>query len=361
MSIKIEHVTKVYGSTTAVDDISFEVARGEFVSLLGPSGCGKTTTLRCVAGLEEPTSGTIAIDGEVVSAPATGTMVPPHERALGMVFQSYAIWPHMTVEDNVAFPLRIRRTPAREIAERVEWALGIVGLSHLKTRQPSQLSGGQQQRVALARAIVGRPSVLLFDEPLSNLDAKLRESTRAELRRLQRELNIAALYVTHDQAEALSMSDRVIVMDAGRIAQVGTPKDLYRRPANRFVADFVGSANFVEVRLADDRSGWLLPDGTRVRVEGGTDGAAPGTVRQMLLRPQAIHLRLAGSPPRLDPSRANVLRGRVQDALYMGPYTEYTVAAGGAVLKVSSADDIEIGTEVELEFSPSNCPLLPTG
>src|SRR5688572_11775269 len=203
MSISVQNLVKRFDANTVVHDISFEVARGEFVSLLGPSGCGKTTTLRCIAGLEDANAGVIRIADTVVSAPDNGILVPAHERQIGMVFQSYAIWPHMTVADNVGFPLSVRNLPAADVRRQVQDALGIVGLTELKDRHPSQLSGGQQQRVALARAIVGRPKVLLFDEPLSNLDAKLREGTRTEIRRLQRELGVAAVYVTHDQEEEI--------------------------------------------------------------------------------------------------------------------------------------------------------------
>ena len=284
--VRVETLVKSFNATAVVvHGVSFDVGPGEFVTLLGPSGCGKTTTLRCIAGLEEIDSGTISIAGQIVSDPARDVFVPPHERSLGMVFQSYAIWPHMTVADNVGFPLTARGI--KDTAEPVRWALDVVGMGALAQRRPSELSGGQQQRVALARAIVGRPQVLLFDEPLSNLDARLRDRTRAEISRIQKELQIPAIYVTHDQAEALSMSDRVIVMDAGRIMQEGPPRDLYRRPVNRFVADFVGAANFLPLS-PDGQGGWTGPDGSPVAVD---DTAASGTVsRQAVLRPEAIRL-----------------------------------------------------------------------
>ena len=224
MGIRVANLVKTYGPATIVHGISFTVDDGEFVTLLGPSGCGKTTTLRCIAGLERTNGGVIEIDGQVVSDAQHDIFVPPHERNLGMVFQSYAIWPHMTVADNVAFPLVVQGK--RDTAEAVAWALDVVGLSALAKRHPSEISGGQQQRVALARAIVGRPKVLLFDEPLSNLDARLRDRTRGEISRIQKELSIPAVYVTHDQAEALSMSDRIIVMDAGRIVEEGKPDEI---------------------------------------------------------------------------------------------------------------------------------------
>jgi ABC-type Fe3+/spermidine/putrescine transport system ATPase subunit len=351
VSIQVRDLVKIYDKTTIVHGISFDVDKGEFMSLLGPSGCGKSTTLRCIAGLEDAAEGEIAIAGELVSAPARGVNAPAHERQVGMVFQSYAIWPHMSVAGNVAFPLSIRRMPAAEVARQVDEALEIVGLRALKDRQPSQLSGGQQQRVALARAIVGRPRVLLFDEPLSNLDAKLREGTRSEIRRLQRELDVAAVYVTHDQEEALSMSDRVIVMDHGRILQSGRPKELYRAPANRFVADFVGRASFFPVaRGAAGR--WTMPDGAAIEIAAEPPEAAR---YEAMLRPEDV--RIAVVP--IGGAGSNVLSGRVADAQYVGAHTEYLVEAGGARIKVHARDDVPVGAEVEIAFRPDVCRIVP--
>jgi ABC-type Fe3+/spermidine/putrescine transport system ATPase subunit len=352
MSITVQNLVKRYDATTVVHGISFEVATGEFVSLLGPSGCGKTTTLRCIAGLEDANGGIIRIGDDLVSAPEQGIMTPPNERNIGMVFQSYAIWPHMSVAQNVGFPLTIRKVRAAEVTRQVDEALEIVGLRHLKDRQPSQLSGGQQQRVALARAIVGRPKVLLFDEPLSNLDAKLREGTRTEIRRLQRELGVAAVYVTHDQEEALSMSDRVIVMDAGRIMQAGAPKDLYRRPVNRFVADFVGRASFIDVTRGPDGRRWTTADGSTLELE---DPGTPGVGRyQLMLRPEAIRLGTMADPA---VEHANVLKGRVREGHYMGAYTEYFVDAGGSMLKVHSTLDLAPGADVLVTFA-TDCSVV---
>src|SRR4051812_4809369 len=267
MAIAVKNLVKSFGTLTVIHSISFDVADGEFVTLLGPSGCGKTTTLRCIAGLDSPTSGSIAINGETVSDPDNDVFVPPHERDLGMVFQSYAVWPHLTVAENVAFPLTIKGD--RDVAAGVAWALEIVGMSKLAKRRPSELSGGQQQRVALARAIAARPQLLLFDEPLSNLDARLRDRTRLEISRIQRELKVPALYVTHDQTEALSMSDRVIVMEAGRIVQEGDPRELYQQPVNRFVADFIGGANFLHVQRVGRQ--WQLDNRAPPSVDPPTD------------------------------------------------------------------------------------------
>ncbi len=351
MGITVRGLVKTYGATTVIDTISFDVADGEFVTLLGPSGCGKTTTLRCIAGLDTPNGGLIAINGRVVSDAREGVFVAPHKRDLGMVFQSYAIWPHLTVAQNVAFPLTVKGE--RNTGSAVGWALDIVGMTHLAERRPSELSGGQQQRVALARAIAARPQVLLFDEPLSNLDARLRDRTRLEISRIQRELKVPALYVTHDQTEALSMSDRVIVMEAGRVVQQGTPRELYHRPVNRFVADFIGSANFLEVRRAERQ--WHLADGTPIQVDPLSD--AGGTEpRVALLRPEAIRLD-AGSVVEQN-STLNRLTGSVLGAMYLGPHIEYVVAAGGAHIRAFSRLELPPGSPVTLTFAADDCRLV---
>ncbi|HEX4893219.1 MAG TPA: ABC transporter ATP-binding protein [Hyphomicrobiaceae bacterium] len=355
MSITVDALAKTYGSTPIIREISFTVEKGELVSLLGPSGCGKTTTLRCIAGLETADGGSITIDGKPVSDARQGLHVPVHARDVGMVFQSYAIWPHMTVAENVGFPLSIRRAAPAEIAKRVDWALEIVGMRHLRERQPSQLSGGQQQRVALARAIVGEPRVLLFDEPLSNLDAKLRDVTRAEIRRLQRELGVAALYVTHDQTEALSMSDRVLVMDHGRIMQQGLPKDLYRAPENRFVADFIGVASFFDVAPGANPGEWVMPDGTVFRAERGPPAGAERV--EGMLRPESIRLAPRSAPGVPAVPAENTLPGRILERNYLGPVTEYLVEACGARLRVHSAEDI-VDDDVAVHFLPRDCALV---
>ena len=248
--LELRDVRKIYGSTVAVNDVSVSIAPGEVFTLLGPSGCGKSTTLRIVAGLEEPDAGEVLLDGRLIASGSRGFSLPPERRDLGMVFQSYAIWPHMTVFDNVAFPLQLRKEPKSVIQQKVENVLDLVGLSGLGGRGATDLSGGQQQRVALARAIVYEPKLLLLDEPLSNLDAKLREHMRIELRALQQRLGIAVLFVTHDQGEAMVLSDRIAVMRSGHLEQVGTPVTLYERPASPFVRDFLGRVHTVEVSLA---------------------------------------------------------------------------------------------------------------
>jgi ABC-type Fe3+/spermidine/putrescine transport system ATPase subunit len=248
--VKLSHLTKYFGRVKAVDDLNLEVSEGEIFTLLGPSGCGKTTTLRSIAGLESPDEGEVVIGGCTVVSADEGIFIPTHKRNVGMVFQSYAIWPHMTVLQNVAYPLKVRHVPASKIRDRVMHILSLVGLRGLENRQATQLSGGQQQRVALARALVHEPSLLLLDEPFSNLDAKLREQMRFQLKLLLRKLNITVVFVTHDQVEALSLSDRIAVMYAGRVEQVGSPREIYEHPKSSFVRDFLGRTVLLEGKVA---------------------------------------------------------------------------------------------------------------
>ena len=315
------------GEVLAVDDVNLEVKTGELVTILGPSGCGKTTTLRMIAGFEYPTSGSILIGDKDVAK------IPPNKRGLSMVFQSYALFPHLTIYENVAYGLRVQKLPAREIRERTERALDLMQLTTMAKRYPSQVSGGQQQRIALARAIVIEPSVLLFDEPLSNLDAKLREYMRDELRKLQKRLGITSLYVTHDQSEAMAISDRVVIMKEGRIRQVGTPREIYAFPQSRFVADFMGKANFLEVEV-------LGTDGESARIDiGGKTFIVPraGRVRPnsgsalLVVRPEALRLI----------SLANVeneipLKGCVDRFTYFGNIARYEVATENGPLLIES-------------------------
>ena len=265
-AVTLEHVSQQFGTVNAVDDVSLSVRHGEFLTLLGPSGCGKTTTLRMIAGLQQNTAGRILIDQSVVSDVDAGVFVPPERRGLGMVFQSYAIWPHMNVFDNVAYPLRIRHAPKRQIADRVRAMLRMVELDGLAERPATALSGGQQQRVAIARALVFEPKVLLLDEPLSNLDAKLRTQMGEEFRSLQRRLGITTIYVTHDQDEAMSLSDTIVVMDGGHVLQIGSPRAIYQRPLDRTVAAFLGAPNLLEARVVQCKNDG---DGSfALRVEG---------------------------------------------------------------------------------------------
>jgi iron(III) transport system ATP-binding protein len=336
--ITITGVSRRFGRTAAVDNIDLTVRQGEFVTLLGPSGCGKTTTLRMVAGLEQNDGGRIAIGDRVVSDADAGMFVPPDHRNIGMVFQSYAIWPHMTVFENVAYPLRIRRKPAPEIREKVERALRLVELGPYADRPAPLLSGGQQQRVAIARALVFEPEVLLLDEPLSNLDAKLRTQTGDEFRALQRRLGITTLYVTHDQEEAMALSDRIVVMHAGKILQIGAPEEIYRRPICREVAAFFGSPNLLEAKAVESTP---EPDGTyRIRVRGeGWEGTcraaeafAADTGVLVMIRPEDVRV----GAPDAAAGRQIVWSGKVIDTIFRGPRRSIAIDVGGRRFNVES-------------------------
>jgi len=342
--LRIDRLTKQFGAFTALRDVSLEVQAGEFVCFLGPSGCGKTTLLRCIAGLDVQTRGRIEQAGRDISA------LPPTERDFGIVFQSYALFPNLTVWKNVAYGLTTRRRARAEVDRRVRELLALVGLSDQGDKFPAQLSGGQQQRVALARAIVMEPEVLLFDEPLSNLDAKLRKRVRGELRHLQRRLGITSLYVTHDQAEALAMSDTIVVMNHGRVEQVGTPVELYRRPASRFVADFVGEANLLPATYDGDRV---------VRVAGhafayAQPGVPAGPVT-LMARPEAVRLHPDGGG----------LKGRVTNAFYVGAAAEYAVETDAGLVTVLDPDPrgelLAEASPVGLVFLEHGLYLLPPG
>ncbi len=359
--VVIENLVKRFGQDAlAVDNISFTVREGEFVTLLGPSGCGKTTTLRCIAGLETPNEGDILIGGELFTSSAKGICLPPEKRHLGMVFQSYAIWPHMSVAENVAYGLQAQRTPRAEITERVKKALDLVGLEGLGDRNATKLSGGQQQRVSLARALAYNPRVLLFDEPLSNLDAKLRERMRLELANLVKELKITSVYVTHDQAEAMVMSDRIIVMKDGRIQQEGNPHATYNEPANSFVADFIGVANIMEGKAAegDSASGvWVeIPDlGARLLCSSGArEGVQAGADVLITVRPEYILLAENGAADQ------NRLEGEVREAVYLGETWDCLIQVKDYSLRVHVRGDAELrpGQSVSMAISPAKCVLL---
>ena len=351
----------------AVKDVSFEVKEGELFTLLGPSGCGKTTTLRSIAGLEAPDSGRIAVGDRVLferGETGRAKTVPANQRGLGMVFQSYAIWPHMTVFDNVAFPLQVRsratRPSAKEIAERVDRVLTTMELDHLADRQATKLSGGQQQRLALARALVIEPPLLLLDEPLSNLDAKLRESLRYELKRLQRELGITSVYVTHDQIEALALSTKIAVMKAGEVVQLGKPRDIYERPNNRFVAEFIGTSNFINGTVRERRG-----DTYEVTTAGGplslTSEAevTPGSDVIVSIRPEALSL----SAETGGAGRPNVWEGVVTTRAFLGDAVDHIVAVGDQEMRArgNPSVSIEPGVRVQLHLDPSRLSLVPVG
>ncbi len=321
MFLEIEKVRKQFGSTVVVRGFDLTVARGEFVSFLGPSGCGKTTTLRMVAGFEAPTEGTIRIDGKNV------TNLKPNQRNVGMVFQSYALFPNLSVANNIGFGLTIAKRPRAEIKARVDEMLALIKLPELGGRFPYQLSGGQQQRVALARALAIKPQVLLLDEPLSALDAKIRVSLREEIRALQRELGITTIYVTHDQEEALSMSDRVVVMNEGRVEQIGTPFEIYNYPRSRFVASFVGTLNIVEATVVDPEHGRIAIDGQEIATTKGVIDARPGEVRSIALRPEAILLDGAGEG-------RNAMQGKIDDVSFLGAVVRIRVRFAESVISL---------------------------
>jgi ABC-type Fe3+/spermidine/putrescine transport system ATPase subunit len=367
---------KNFGAVPAVSDVSLSLSPGEFVSLLGPSGCGKTTTLRMIAGFMKPTAGRIEVNGQVVSSPSQ--VVAPERRGMSMIFQSYAIWPNMTVGQNVAFGLKLRKISAAEVGERVNRILDTVQLRHLKDRYPAELSGGQQQRVALARAIVIEPEVLLLDEPLSNLDANLREEMRSEIRRLHDAFRITTVYVTHDQAEAMVTSDRIVVMNQGRIEQVDDPVSLYRRPRTRFVAGFIGRTNLLDGRREGGR---IVFPGFDVPAASAPVGDAPvgegpawetpasdlqaghGRGASFSVRPQTIALH---DEPPADRGGTWWVAGRIEERAYLGEYWEYVVRPAGSDLRLRvSTPPTEmhaLDREVWVEIDPARiAPIPPPG
>ena len=347
-----------HGTVTALGDVSMIVQEGEFVVLLGPSGCGKTTLLRSVAGLEKPDRGRIEIAGRTVFDSAQKIAVPPESRGLSMVFQSYALWPHMTVFDNIAYPLRNRKRP--DVKGQVGRALEMVRCSELASRYPGQLSGGQQQRVALARALASGDQLILFDEPLSNVDAKVREAVRFELLNLQRELGFSALYVTHDQSEATALAHKIVVMRQGAVAQIGTPREVYERPDSRYVASFLGATNFLPATVSRVGSGEALLDtdlGALVaRLDASMGELRPGDRALAVLRPEKLSLA-----PQSAAGQPNVFKGRLQRSIYLGAFSEYVVAFGDRQFFVQSMESPEIaeGDDVYMAVDKAKLRLLP--
>ena len=356
--IEVRDLVIRYGPVAAVGPVSFSVQAGQQLTLLGPSGCGKTTTLRAVAGLEKPSSGSIVIGGRTVYDGARGIDIPAEGRGLSMVFQSYAIWPHMTVFENVAYGLRVRKKGAAEIRERVNQALDLVQMGPYADRHASQLSGGQQQRVALARACAFSPSVLLFDEPLSNLDAKLRGDMRIELRELQHRLGVTSLYVTHDLEEALAMSDKIIVMRSGHIEQSGSSSEIYNYPRTEFVADFVGSANLIQGRIRPDLA---ERETIAIETEGGhvIHGSAHGRVvgERPSFSVRTVHLKLSPEPTNTD---RNVWPVTVKRAVFLGDLTQVHVDWGGRelVIRQTGMQPWSEGQPASMSADPHHCILL---
>lgn len=361
MFLELKGLSKIFPSregnseVRAVDDVNIGIERGEFVTLLGPSGCGKTTTLRLIAGFEFPTNGEIILDGEQINE------APPNRRDMAMVFQSYALFPHLSVYDNISYGLKIKKLPKQEIRRQVSEVMELSELHGLENRAPNQLSGGQQQRVALARALVMHPKVLLFDEPLSNLDAKLRVQMRSEIRRIQKELGITTVYVTHDQDEAMALSDRIVVMHDGRIPQVGSAVEIYRHPVNRFVADFIGRANFLAARV-EDRSdeGWTvrLFDKTLIAPAAADESLAPGQDAILMTRPESLRLHSADAQPE------DAFLGVVLRMAYLGSQVEYEIQIDDQVITAvhhdPQAHDLHLdGEQVQVQFLRDNLYLLP--
>jgi len=350
----LRNVSRTFGGFTAVDGLNLTLREGELVSLLGPSGCGKTTTLRMIAGFIAPTAGTIELDGRVISSPQSS--LPPEKRQMSMIFQSYAIWPNMTVRENVAFGLKLRKMASAEMQQRVDRILDVVQLRALAERYPAELSGGQQQRVALARAIVVNPSVLLLDEPLSNLDANLREEMRFEIRRLHDEFGMTMVYVTHDQSEAMVTSDRIAVMNNGRIEQIDAPYELYQRPRTRFVAGFIGRTNFLTGARRDDAvdfGGFLLPAHALA-----TAGPLAQQV-QVSIRPQCIQL-LPARPPQRD--QRCCVEASIHRRAYLGESWDYHVSLAPTLepIRVSArpSDVFEVGQRVFAEIDTSQITIV---
>lgn len=355
--VKLDHITKIYkdyktgADFAAVDDVSLDIAPGSFVTLLGPSGCGKTTTLRMVAGFESPDKGEIYLGDEAINE------LTPNKRDTAMVFQSYALLPHYNVFDNVAYGLKIRKVPTAEIKERVTKMLAMVELSGLEGRMTNQLSGGQQQRVALARALVVEPGVLLFDEPLSNLDAKLRVAMRTEIRRIQQTVGITAIYVTHDQSEAMSISDKIIIMNKGRIAQMGTPQEIYYQPNSEFVADFIGEVNFLDGKVSsiegegENKQLHVDVDGVDI-ISDSFEDLAIGCDCKIVLRPESVSLRDEG-----------VLPCHVTLSTFMGAYQYYQVDVNGKMIKITDYNPKQhklynVGDKAFLHFESHNLHIL---
>ena len=343
-TLVLENLEKVFGRKKdihAVNGLNLEIHQGEFVTLLGPSGCGKTTTLRIIAGFEPPSSGRILLDGKVLND------VPPNKRPMAMVFQNYALFPHMSVYENISYGLKVKKQPSDLIKENVEIVLQLMNLVGMGDRMPHQLSGGQQQRVALARALVMQPKVLLFDEPLSNLDAKLRVQMRAEIRRLQQRLGITTVYVTHDQAEAMSLADRIAVMNAGQIEQIGTPTEIYEQPASLFVADFIGKANFIESKVKGQQNGQLALDlfGNLLSLPAQQHEFEDKEQVYLVIRPESVQVK----------SQKGDYTGEVKQVVYLGSTIEYEVEIKGQVISVvvydpKEGDIFEEGSRVFVDF-----------
>ena len=357
--IEIRNLFKQYKKVTAVNRIQLEVNEGELLTLLGPSGCGKTTTLRCIAGLEKPEEGDIIIDGKSMISEG---FVQPSKRGIGMMFQNYAVWPHMKVYNNIVYGLKLQKISRQGIKEKAKDVLELVGLQGLEGRYPGQLSGGQQQRVALARALIRNPKVLLLDEPLSNLDAKLREKMRFEIKSLVKRMGITSVYVTHDQAEAMVISDRIVVMEKGNIVQIGSPHEIYEKPASRFVADFIGAMNFIPGEIVE-----VLSDTNEVYVRTefsekilcgstGIEAAKPGMKVYASIRPEDVEV-FTERPQ----SGENLFKGTIANKAYLGNFLFLFININGTTIRVQAPHQLpqEEGHEIYFSLNPQKCMVLP--
>jgi iron(III) transport system ATP-binding protein len=354
--IQVDSLVKQFTESRALDDVSFHVAEGELFTLLGPSGCGKSTTLMSIAGFQTPEVGSITVGGDVFFDASRRVNVPAERRNLGIVFQSYAVWPHRTVHDNLAFPLKVRRTKRAAIRTRVQEVLELVEMERYADRYPHQLSGGQQQRVALARALVYSPSVLLLDEPFSNLDAKLRERARAWVKELQHRLGLTTVFVTHDQDEALSMSDRVAVMSQGEVQQIGTPEEIYRRPANRFVAEFVGRVNLLSGLVATRETGRLaleLDDGRKLWIDSDAT-PAPNARLTVAVRPESLRVEPADASAL---NGSNTLEATVHTMAFLGDHYQYELATGSLTLTAQTPRPVA-AARVKVHIPADACTIV---
>ncbi|MBN6186466.1 ABC transporter ATP-binding protein [Aneurinibacillus sp. BA2021] len=361
IDVELREIQKSFSGNIVVDHFNLQIEKGEFISFLGPSGCGKTTTLNMIAGFIEPDSGELLIKGKRMNK------VPPYERDLGMVFQTYSLFPHMTVAENVGYGLKLRKVPKAEIKERVARALEVVKLPHVADRYPKQLSGGQRQRIAIARALVIEPSLLLLDEPLSNLDAKLREELRDELKRLHQEIGVTTIFVTHDQEEALALSDRIVIMSHGRIEQIGTPWEVYNEPASEFVHTFIGKTNEWHGTVTGTAGPYITiatEEGVSVQALSSAKTFSKGTPVSMYIRPEKIEISLM--EPERNEAGTDSVKGTIELSTFLGSFTEYSVRVGSRTLSIRMQADrtrkaLQPGQQVYLTWSPEDCLIAEQG
>jgi len=347
--LKVNNLSKSFGNVKAVQEVSFEATEGRVLSLLGPSGCGKTTTLRCIAGFENPDQGEIYLDDRKI------TPFPPEKRGIGMVFQNYALWPHMTVYGNLAFGLQIRKVPKPEINKRIKKILSMVQLEGYENRYPRQMSGGQQQRIAMARALVFEPDIMLLDEPLSNLDAKLREEMRFEFTELQKKLGITAVYVTHDQAEALVLSDKIVILDQGKIVQSGTPKEIFSNPKNKFVAGFIAVTSFMDGKvdsLTEEQKKVVVKTDDGLTIQGNNSNLSVGQRVSVAIRMNAVHF--VQDEDEIEKNSVNLFKGKIIQSSYLGNIVDYKISVGNWIVRTNTEvkNNFKVGDEVKFYLPP---------